>query len=98
MVRDEQFTRDYYDPEKRTCSNAVQIGLKGGSKLDEVVIEYPIGHPDRLNTLEELGRKFRKNARVVLRDECIDEVLAAVEKDDALVHDFVDLFQTQSSH
>lgn len=43
-VEDPQFTRDYHDPEKRTISNALTVTLKDGTKLNEVVIEAPLGH------------------------------------------------------
>lgn len=92
VVEDEQLTRDYYDPGKRACSNAVTVGLRGGACLDEVLIEYPIGHVGRRDTLEQLEHKFRRNARLALSDERISEVLETVGKDDASVHEFVDLF------
>lgn len=46
-TEDAQFTRDYHDPEKRSISNGLTITLKDGQVLDEVVIEYPVGHKRR---------------------------------------------------
>lgn len=43
-VVDEQFTKDYHDPEKRAIPNALLVELNDGTVLDEVVVDYPIGH------------------------------------------------------
>lgn len=65
-VEDPQFTKDYHDPEKRSIANAVTITFKDGSKLDEVVIEYPVGHKRRRDEgMPLLLEKYRRNlARV----------------------------------
>src|SRR5712664_1512649 len=46
-VEDKRFTRDYHDPKKRSIANALTVEFKDGSKLKEVVVEYPIGHKRR---------------------------------------------------
>ena len=43
-VKDEQFTKDYYDPNKRAIPNALLVELNDGTVLDEIIVEYPIGH------------------------------------------------------
>ncbi len=48
-VEDPQFTRDYHDPEKRSIANGLTVEFKDGEKLDEVVVEYPLGHRLRRN-------------------------------------------------
>ncbi len=61
-VEDPQFTRDYLDPEKRSIANAVSVKLKDGRMLDEVVVEYPIGHRRRRKEgIPHLVAKFRRN-------------------------------------
>ena len=61
-VEDPQFTRDYLDPEKRSIANAVTVRLKDGRTLDEVVVEYPIGHRRRRQEgIPLLLEKFRRN-------------------------------------
>jgi 2-methylcitrate dehydratase len=42
-----QFTKDYFDPEKRWIGNSVQVFFKDGSSTDKVSIDYPIGHRSR---------------------------------------------------
>ena len=46
-VEDSRFSVDYHDPEKRSIGNAIKITLKDGSVLDEVQVEYPVGHKRR---------------------------------------------------
>ena len=61
-VEDPQFTRDYLDPEKRSIANAVAVKLKDGRTLDEIVVEYPIGHRRRRQEgIPLLVAKFRRN-------------------------------------
>lgn len=43
-VKDDQFTEDYHDPAKRSIGNALLIELNDGTVLDEIIVEYPIGH------------------------------------------------------
>ena len=44
---EKSFSVDYHDPEKRSISNAITIELKDGTVLNEVEIEYPVGHKRR---------------------------------------------------
>ncbi|HET9107306.1 MAG TPA: bifunctional 2-methylcitrate dehydratase/aconitate hydratase [Steroidobacteraceae bacterium] len=61
-VEDPQFTRDYLDPEKRSIANAVTVKLKDGRTLEEVVVEYPVGHRRRRQEgIPLLVEKFRRN-------------------------------------
>ena len=59
---DPAFTQDYHDPEKRSITNALTIKLKDGQTLNEVVIEYPVGHKRRRQEgMPLLLKKFRTN-------------------------------------
>ncbi|MEP7279926.1 MAG: bifunctional 2-methylcitrate dehydratase/aconitate hydratase [Bacteroidota bacterium] len=61
-VEDTQFTKDYYDPEKRSIANALTIELYDGTILNEIVVEYPIGHKRRREEgIPELLKKFNIN-------------------------------------
>lgn len=42
-----QFTKDYFDPDKRYIGNSIKILFKDGSSTDKVSIDYPIGHRNR---------------------------------------------------
>jgi 2-methylcitrate dehydratase len=61
-VEDKMFTRDYHAPDKRSIANALTVEFKDGSKLAEVVCEYPIGHKRRRKEgMPVLVEKFRTN-------------------------------------
>src|ERR1700735_4330742 len=42
-----EFTKDYYDPQKRYIGNAVQVFFKDGSSSERVAVDFPIGHRKR---------------------------------------------------
>jgi 2-methylcitrate dehydratase len=61
-VEDPQFTKDYHDPDKRSIANALTVEFADGSKLEEVVVEYPIGHKRRREEgIPKLVGKFKVN-------------------------------------
>lgn len=61
-VEDIRFTEDYHDPEKRSIANALTIEFADGTVLEEVVVEYPIGHKRRREEgIPELIKKYKVN-------------------------------------
>ncbi|NHB96728.1 bifunctional 2-methylcitrate dehydratase/aconitate hydratase [Photorhabdus stackebrandtii] len=61
-VEDVDFTRDYHDPGKRSIANALTVTFADGSQLDEVKVEFPIGHAHRRREgIPLLLKKFRTN-------------------------------------
>lgn len=61
-VEDQQFTKDYFDPEKRSIANALTVEMTDGTILPEIVVEYPIGHKRRREEgIPELLEKFKIN-------------------------------------
>jgi 2-methylcitrate dehydratase len=61
-VEDPAFTRDYHDPDKRSIANALTVTFNDGTKLPEIVVEYPIGHKRRrAEGMPVLVDKFRRN-------------------------------------
>ena len=46
-VEDKRFSLDYHDPSKRSIGNALLVTFKDGTILDEVEVEYPVGHKRR---------------------------------------------------
>ncbi len=55
-----RFTQDYYDPERRSIGNAVQVFFRDGTATARVEVEYPIGHRRRrAEGLPLLLEKFR---------------------------------------
>ncbi|MGV8960602.1 MAG: bifunctional 2-methylcitrate dehydratase/aconitate hydratase [Stenotrophomonas sp.] len=61
-IEEPRFTADYLDPHKRSIANALQVEFEDGSALDEVVVEYPIGHRRRRDEgIPLLRDKFERN-------------------------------------
>ena len=96
-VEDPQFTKDYHDPDKRSIANALTITLKDGTVLDEVVVEYPIGHKrrreDGIPLLIEkfkvnLARRFPEKQQKVILNASLD--LKAISE--IPVNEYVDLY------
>jgi 2-methylcitrate dehydratase len=96
-VEDKKFTRDYHAPDKRSIANALTVEFRDGTKLEEVVCEYPIGHKRRRKEgMPALVEKFRTNLvrrfpakqQKAILDLCLDP--ARLEK--TPVNEFVDLF------
>ena len=95
-VEDKQFTKDYHDPEKRSIANALTVEFSDGTKLKEIVVEYPIGHKRRrkegMPVLVEkfqtnLARRFPAKQQHAILDLCMDtKKLAATP-----VNEFVDM-------
>lgn len=95
-VEEPQFTADYHDPDKRSIANGLTMHFKDGSALDEVLVEYPIGHPRRRDEgLPLLEEKFRRNlARrfdAERQQRILDVVLDQARLEAMPVRDFMDL-------
>jgi len=96
-VEDPQFTSDYHDPDKRSIANGLTVEFSDGTKLDEIVVEYPIGHrlrrEDGIPLLEakfrtNLARRFpKKQQDAILKVSLDQQVLEATT-----VNEYVDMF------
>ena len=96
-VEDAAFTADYFDPEKRSIANALTIEFNDGSKSDEIVVEYPVGHRRRREEgLPLLLAKYKTNLRRVFSEEKASEIEKISLDIDRLLtmkaDDFVSLF------
>ncbi|HUQ24395.1 MAG TPA: bifunctional 2-methylcitrate dehydratase/aconitate hydratase [Burkholderiales bacterium] len=96
-VEDKRFTKDYHDPKKRSIANALTVEFKDGTKLKEVVCEYPIGHKRRrkegMPVLVEkfkrnLARRYPERQQRAILDLCMD----AGRLESTPVNEFVDQF------
>ena len=96
-VEDPQYTKDYFDPDKRSIANALTIEFVDGSRLPEVEVQYPIGHRSRrqdgIPLLEakfmiNLKRRFPEKQQRAILDVSLDQrALEAMP-----VNDYVDLY------
>ncbi|WP_369427431.1 bifunctional 2-methylcitrate dehydratase/aconitate hydratase [Providencia sp. PROV236] len=92
-----RFTQDYHDPEKRSIANGLTIKLKDGTVLDEVLIEYPVGHKRRRKEgIPLLLKKYRTNlARQFPQTQQLRILSASLDKPllEAMpVSEFIDLW------
>ncbi len=94
-VENKAFTRDYHDPDKRSIANALTVEFTDGTKLKEVLVEYPIGHRRRRKEgMPVLMEKFARNLARVFSERQAAGILAlatdARRLDATPVHEFVD--------
>lgn len=98
-IEDPLFTHDYHDPEKRSIANALTVTLADGTQLDEVVVEYPIGHKRRREEgMPVLIEKYKTNLARIFPAKQQRQLLDASLDIDRLaampVNAFVDLMVT----
>jgi 2-methylcitrate dehydratase len=97
-VENEQWSKDYLDPNKRSIANAVQVFFRDGTSTRKVAIEYPVGHRRRREEgIPLLIAKFKTNlarryapkqARAIL-DLCLDPARLLTTP----VNEFIDLMR-----
>jgi 2-methylcitrate dehydratase len=62
VTENEQFSRDYLDPDKRAIGNAVQVWFRDGTCTERVAIDYPLGHRRRREEgIPQLVAKFERS-------------------------------------
>ena len=93
-----QFTKDYFDPDKRYIGNSVQVVFKDGTSTDLVSIDYPIGHRRRRSEgIPVLMAKCEAALRAHLPGGQVDRIMALAAdpaKLDALpVDQFMNLYR-----
>jgi len=96
-TEDKQFTKDYHDPEKRSIANGLTVELTDGTRLPEVLVEYPIGHRRRRKEgMPVLVEKFKANlARrfpAKQQNAILDISLDRSRLESMAVNEYVDLF------
>ena len=96
-VEDTQFTADYFDPEKRSIANALRIEFNDGTKSDEIVVEYPVGHKRRREEgLPLLVDKYKTNLRRIFDDAQVKKIEEATLNFDLIqtmkADDFISLY------
>lgn len=97
VFEEETFSRDYLDPQKRFIANSLQVFFKDGSKSQEVLVEYPVGHRLRREEGEPLlFEKFEKNLKTQLSQERSEKIMEIFREGGGLetlaVHEWMNLF------
>jgi 2-methylcitrate dehydratase len=96
-----EFTKDYYDPQKRYIGNAVQIFFKDGSVSERVAVDFPIGHRKRrAEGMPVLVKKFESSVAAHFQPKQTESIKAMFADRKALmampVSDFVAKLVTAS--
>ncbi|KAI9677256.1 MAG: hypothetical protein M1822_008205 [Bathelium mastoideum] len=75
MVEDvDYFTRRYYDLHVKALPCGVSISLADGLQLDEILVEFPVGHVRNEKTVSALKEKFWRNMALLYPAETIRRV------------------------
>ncbi|HSM93819.1 MAG TPA: bifunctional 2-methylcitrate dehydratase/aconitate hydratase [Anaeromyxobacteraceae bacterium] len=95
VTEEPRFTREYYDADKRSIGNSVQVFFKDGTSTEKVSIDYPIGHRRRREEgIPLLVRKFKDALATRFPRRQADAVLALCQDPGRLfatpVHEFTD--------
>ncbi|NLA66767.1 MAG: bifunctional 2-methylcitrate dehydratase/aconitate hydratase [Gammaproteobacteria bacterium] len=96
-VEDPRYTADYHDPGKRSIANALTVEFSDGGRLDEVEVEYPVGHRRRrAEGIPLLEAKFRRSLARRFPERQQQRILEASLDPARLeampVHEYVDLY------
>jgi 2-methylcitrate dehydratase len=96
-----EFTKDYYDPQKRYIGNAVQVFFKDGSCSERVAVDFPIGHRKRrAEGMPVLVKKFESSVAAHFQPKQTESIKALFTDRKALmampVSDFVAKLVTAS--
>jgi 2-methylcitrate dehydratase len=89
-----EFTKDYYDAQKRYIGNAVQVFFKDGSSSPRVAVDFPIGHRKRrAEGMPVLVKKFESSVAAHFQPKQTESIKAMFVDRKALmampVSDFV---------
>jgi len=98
VTEDARFTREFYELEKRSCANGIEVLFADGSSSGRVDVEYPLGHRRRrAEGLPLLRKKFQTNLErrfVSARVDKVMELYAQPDRFEAMaVNDFTELFR-----
>lgn len=95
MVEDPSFTADYHDPTERKVANALLVTMRDGTTLPEIVVDFPLGHPKREDTVAAVKQKAQNNLALGLSQERVDKIIRTTEDNsfpNMSVSKFVDMF------
>ena len=97
ITEDPAYSESFYDPQRRTSANAIQVFFKDKSSTPKVEVEYPAGHPHRraefMPKLQtrfhgSLARRYAPRRQAQIQALCDDPARLEATP----VHRFVDLF------
>ncbi|MHA2131173.1 MAG: 2-methylcitrate dehydratase, partial [Promethearchaeota archaeon] len=76
VLENPQYTKEYYDPTRRSIANSVQVFFKDGTHSEKIEVKYPLGHKRRRKEAEpHIISKFKKNLSTQFESSLIDELI-----------------------
>ncbi|GGI75912.1 bifunctional 2-methylcitrate dehydratase/aconitate hydratase [Legionella impletisoli] len=95
VEENEQFSKDYHNPEKRSIANSIKIIFKDGTESDLVTVEYPIGHRRRREEgIPVLKDKFKQNLNSYFNEEKTEQIFELMTDYNKLANTTVDDFMS----
>ncbi len=101
LQEEAQFTKDYFDPDKRFIGNAIQVFFKDGSATEEILVDFPVGHRQRRpEGIPLLKKKYHNSVLAHFPEEQADRLLVLYEEPHLLtmpISDFMSLWAIKPS-
>ncbi|KAJ5550448.1 hypothetical protein N7461_005146 [Penicillium sp. DV-2018c] len=94
---DTKLTEDYLDLDKKSIGAGMTVHLADGTSMPEILVEYPVGHSRNPKTPAAVQEKFFRNMGLLFDTTEIGRMLGAVQNQDTLISDFMNLFIRPSS-
>lgn len=94
MREDEGFTKAYYNREEQSAATGITLVLKDGTRTEESVVYVPIGHERADNKPDDISiqSKFTENLKNKYSTDEIEYLQTALENDDLLINEYMDLW------
>lgn len=95
-VEDKRYTKEYMEADKRSIGNGVTIEFNNGFKLDEIAMDYPVGHARRRQeAIPLIAAKLEKHLDGHFDDSKKKQLLGLITDHQKLttmpVNDFIDV-------
>jgi 2-methylcitrate dehydratase len=73
---DPEFTKDFLNPEIRSCSNGVQVEFLDGTATERIDVEQPLGHASRIDQVKPfLKNKLLQNLSLRFANSTVDTIM-----------------------
>lgn len=80
VSENEQFSRDYLAPEKRSIANSIKLIFTDGTESEWVTVEYPIGHRRRREEgIPVLLAKCKRNLSTQFSPDRVSDIMDVME-------------------
>ncbi len=75
VQEDPEFTKNFLNPEIRSCSNGVQVEFSDGTATERIDVDQPLGHAGRIDEVKPfLENKLLQNLSLRFTDSAVDSI------------------------